>query len=120
MLRSAAQSISTDLDDLVEDLLRDDSDFDRTENRSAHREHLVLPLTVKLRDPDQELSAFSRNISQAGIGLITQDEVREDANAFLVIERLDGRESRVLARCRWCKSYGKSWYLSGWQFMSLS
>ena len=104
---------------VVEGLLREDSLYDREENRSAHREHLVRGVLVEIRDPAKELYAFSRNVSVSGIGLITEESIPERRTAMLTIERLDGTSVKVLAESRWCKSYGKNWFISGWQFLNL-
>lgn len=119
MLCNSSQSISADIDHMVEALLREDSLYDREENRSAHREHLVRGVLIEMRDPSDQMYAFSRNVSVSGIGLITEDPISERRTAELTIERLDGNSVRVLAESRWCKAYGKNWYISGWQFLSL-
>ena len=118
-LLNTAQSISKDIDEMVEGLLREDSAYDRQENRSAHREHLVRGVRIEMRDPRKELFAFSRNVSVTGVGLITEETVPERCTAALTIERLDGTQCKVLAESRWCKPYGKNWFISGWQFIHL-
>lgn len=118
MLRSIGKSPTPEIEAIVRDLLKEDSDYDRNENRSAHRESLVRAVTVQMRRPiESELHAFSRNISGAGIGLITNDQIPDGATAILTIEPLKERPSQILAECRWCKPYGKNWFISGWLFM---
>ena len=119
MLRSASPSVSDDIDYMVNGLLREDSDYDRTENRSSHREHLVRSVMIKLSNSTEELWSFSRNVSLAGIGLITDTPIPERRTADLSIERLDGTTAKVFAESRWCRPYGKHWHISGWQFMNL-
>ena len=120
MLKSAGPSISPELDQMVADLLKEDSDYDRHENRSAHRLNLVRSVILNVRRPaEKELVGFSRNISETGIGLITSEPIQDRANALLTIERLHGPSYQVLAECRWCKPYGENWYITGWQFMMM-
>ncbi|MCR9294886.1 MAG: hypothetical protein NXI32_19375 [bacterium] len=119
MLLNSSQSISKDIDDMVRDLLLEDAAYDRQENRSAHREHLFRSVHIDFRDPKEEMLAISRNISPLGIGLITDAAVAEKRMALLTIEKLDGTRNRVLAESRWCRTYGKHWFISGWQFLSI-
>jgi hypothetical protein len=119
MMRTSGPTVSADLNHMVQGLLREDLDYNRTENRSAHREHLVRSVSIKSLDMEEPVTGFSRNISNSGIGIITGSKVHERTTATLTIECLDGREVKVLAECRWCKRYGKNWQISGWQFLSL-
>ncbi len=119
MLLNSSQSISRDIDEMVRSLLLEDAAYDRVENRSAHREHLFRSVRVEFRDPKEEMLAISRNISQLGIGLITDAPIAEQRVAMLTIEKLDGMQVKVLAESRWCRPYGKHWFISGWQFLSI-
>ena len=120
MLRTSGPPAHPDIQRAVDDLLREDSNFDRTENRSAHRQHLVRPVEVVIRDSDESISAFSRNVSASGIGVITHQPIDDGAVAVLTIARLaPGHDITILAECRWCKPYGKNWFISGWQFINL-
>ena len=119
MLRTAQRAPSAEVQSIVEALLHEDSQYDRHENRSTHREHLVRAVAIEVRRPEPaEFTAFSRNISVAGVGLITDQEIVDNSVAVLAIEALDGRVQRIMAECRWCKTYGKNWFISGWQFMA--
>lgn len=118
MLRLSGHAPSKEVEDLVRDLLREDANYDRVENRSSHREHLVLPIELKIRG-GETTQGFSRNISAAGIGLITQNPINERAVGILKIERLKGLPSQILAECRWCRAYSKNWHISGWQFINV-
>ena len=118
MLRSIGNSPSPEIESIVKGLLKEDSDYDRHESRSAHRESLVRAVTIEVRRPKEiVLSAFSRNISGSGIGLITDEKIADSSTAVLTIEPLKDRPSKILAECRWCKPYGKNWFISGWLFM---
>lgn len=119
MLRSSGPAARPDIQRCIDALLKEDVNFDRTENRTAIRENLVRAAEIQIRDPEQTFDAFSRNVSATGIGLITKDEVAERTVATIKIFGLDGKETSILSECRWCKKYGDKWYLTGWQFISL-
>jgi hypothetical protein len=119
MLRTTGPAAKPDIQRVVDGILREDSNFDRNENRSAHRENLVRAVKMEVRDPEATIQAFSRNISATGIGVITGEQVVGSSIAVLEIASLNGENIRVLAECRWSKAYGDGWFLSGWQFISL-
>ncbi len=119
MLRTTGPAAKPDIQRAVDGILREDSKFDRSENRSAHRENLVRAVTLEVREPESTIQAFSRNISATGIGVITGEPVVDRSTAILEIASLTGEHTRVLAECRWCKPYGENWFLSGWQFIGL-
>lgn len=108
-----------EIERVVKDLLASDTSFDRNEARSVHRDHLVRHLRLEIRETEQTLDAFSRNISAAGIGIITDQAIASGAIAVMEIERLKGAPAKIIAECRWCKSYGENWFISGWQFRSI-
>ena len=119
MLKKCGPPAKPDLKRAIDKILLEDTNFDRYENRSVHRESLVRAVQVQFRDSDEVVQAFSRNISAAGIGLITHEELQADSIAVLSIASLDGDDTPVLAECRWCKPFGVKWYFSGWQFIGL-
>ena len=119
MLRSSGPPVKPELKRVVDDLLREDSNFDRTENRSAHREHLVRAVEITFREDGRQLTGFSRNVSATGIGLITNEIIADKSVCLLEIARLSGSSIVMLAECRWSKPYGEKWHLSGWQFINL-
>lgn len=119
MLRTDSGPVKPDIQRVVDELMREDTHFDRNENRSAIREHLVRPVVIEIRETEQVISAFSRNISATGIGLITDQEIPERSVAVITIQRLHGPDIKILAECRWSKGYGEKWKFSGWQFINL-
>lgn len=118
MLRLSGLAPSREVENLIHELLMEDANYDRVENRSSHREHLVLPVELQIRG-GEAINAFSRNVSAAGIGLITQEPIAERAVGVLKVHRLKGQPSQILAECRWCRGYGPNWNISGWQFINL-
>ena len=110
---------NSEFKNVVDNLLLSVSNFDRAELRSANRESLVVPVRVTFVESDcgLQMPGFTRNISLTGVGLLLPASCEEEVSALIDMERADGRcKYRVLAECRWIKSFGESWYLSGWQF----
>lgn len=108
-----------DIQRAIDAILKEDANFDRTENRSAHRENLVRAVSIESRGLEEVKDGFSRNVSATGVGLITNHEIAEKLVGTLKIERLSGQPTAILSECRWCRPYGENWYLSGWQFINL-
>lgn len=128
MLRSSGPPPKPDIKRAIDELLKEDAQYDRSENRSAHRENLVRHVQIEIRqqasagdDEPNSLSGFSRNISATGIGLISESPVQEKSVAVLSIDRIGPSTGplKVLSECRWCRPYGDNWFLSGWQFINL-
>jgi hypothetical protein len=119
MLRNSGPAAKPDIQKAVDRLLSEDVSFDRYDNRSAHRKHLVRAVEIELRESGEIIHAFSRNISGNGIGVITHEQLQTDTIAVLRIAALTGEDTHVLAECRWCKPCGEKWFISGWQFISL-
>lgn len=119
MLRLSGTGPNMDVENAVQDLLDEDTFYDRTENRSSCREHLVRPVELQIRGSQDKITAFSRNVSGAGISLITKQEMAERSTAVLVVETLQNGPVKFLAQCRWCRPYGRGWRISGWQFVNI-
>ena len=119
MLRLSGTAPNMDVENAIRDMLEEDALYDRIENRSSHREHLVRPVTMQIRGSQDSGFAFSRNVSASGIGLITDASVEEGSTAVLIVESLKSGPIKFLAQCRWCRPFGKNWYNSGWQFINL-
>ncbi|MCC9603571.1 PilZ domain-containing protein [Stieleria sp. JC731] len=118
MLRLSGSAPNQDVENAVRDMLDEDAIYDN-ENRNAYREHLVRPVTLAVRGERESLSAFSRNVSASGIGLVTDTVVHEGATAVLTVESLKNGPLKLLAQCRWCRPFGKNWMISGWQFINV-
>ena len=119
MLRLTGTSPNMDVENAIRSLLEEDAFYDRIENRSSHREYLARPVTMLIRGSQEEIIAFSRNVSAAGIGLITNQDIPERSVAVLTVESLKEEPKRFLAECRWCRTFGLNWKISGWQFINI-
>ncbi len=121
MLRTAnaGPPAKPDIQRAIDGILKEDSNFDRNENRSAHRENLVRPVEIEIRETETTVSGFSRNVSGSGIGIITKEPIDEKAIGVIKIAGLSNNDLTILSECRWCKPYGEGWFISGWQFINL-
>ena len=125
MLRSSGPPAKPDNKRVIDEILKEDTKYDQTENRSAHRENLVRYVAIEMRNSEKPQAAassfgFSRNVSATGIGLITQFSVDDKSVAVLSIDRLGkAKTATILSECRWCRPYGDNCFLSGWQFLNL-
>jgi len=118
MLNSSMSAANPIVERLMKELLQEDFQYVQNERRSIVREHFVRPVTITLIN-QESFSAFSRNFSPEGIGLISDRPVKEKDTAKLGVYRLKGKPAVIVAECRWCKPYGESWYLSGWHFVKV-
>lgn len=119
MMKNQSQQASCpEIERLIKEIVKDDARYVLTEMRSMHRENLVLPVTLLFADGTQ-LHSFSRNISPVCACLITKEAIAENQTVELAIYRLNGKPDRVSADVRWCKPFGKEYYMSGWKFLQL-
>jgi hypothetical protein len=63
-----------------------------------------------------KLSAFSRDMSESGIGLLHCFELPLGERE-IIISSAKGYSVSVLTRIVWCKPCGEGWYLSGAEFI---
>lgn len=75
--------------------------------------------TVTLRPstlPNSVISAFSREISRSGIGLLHGAPIYSD-ECYEIDIRIEQVHVRRNARVVWCRKVGDAWYLSGCRFV---
>lgn len=119
MMKNQSQNASCpEIERLIKEIVRDDARYVLTEMRSMHRENLVVPVTLIFKDGARQ-NAFSRNISAVGVCLIGKEPIAENQVVDLEIYRLNGKPDRVSADVRWCKPFGKEYYMSGWKFLQV-
>ena len=111
-------STSPEIEHLIKEVVKEDSRYVRSEMRSVHRENLVVPVTMIFKDGLQQ-EAFSRNISPAGVCLISREPVTGNETVELEIYRLNGKKQQIIAEARWCKPFGPEYFMSGWKFVQL-
>lgn len=102
----------------LNDLLRTAQTNDLDNRRSANRFPFYQPVSVSPGlDGKLLFSAFSRDISETGIGLLHHMPL-EGGNVRLKIERPNGN-CIVPAKIVWCRPAGAGWYMSGAVFIDI-
>ena len=71
--------------------------------------------SVILNRGRQSLSAFSRDISEKGMGLLHDMPLAGNYTVIVIDET--GRQHHLSAEVIWCRPCGQGWYLSGVQFL---
>ena len=110
-----------EIKNLVDEIVLENARYKR-ELRSFHREPLVCPVIISLKDEETEdQHCVSRNISPAGISLISSFEFEQGIVTSLEIYRLAKASAtpKIVAECRWTKPFGEEYWMSGWQFLRL-
>jgi hypothetical protein len=92
-----------------------------SDNRRRHRRHpFFRPITVTLGPaPGTKFTAFSRDISAGGIGLL-HDMPLDTHQATVTLPTIAGDRVDLDTEIVWCEPCGEGWYLSGGRFTSLS
>lgn len=90
----------------------------KRELRENNRQNITVPVTIKLSD-GKETDAVTRDLSSLGIGLLSSTRLETNLVCELELE-LDSGTNCVVAKCIWCKPFGKGFFLSGWTFQNLN
>jgi hypothetical protein len=102
----------------LEALLASTREVEDAERRSDVRHSFFAPVTLAgCEEPSRSWSAFSREISASGIGLLHNMPLPKGRVYELTIGR-DGTGCSCTAEVVWCRPAGEGWYLSGWRFVS--
>ncbi len=88
---------------------------DRQDQRAEVRFPLFRPVMVSLAN-GQSYSAFSREISTSGMGLIHNYEL-PPSEVELSICSEEGYSVKVRTQIIWCRACGEGWYISGGRFV---
>ena len=89
------------------------------EEREINRQNITVPVTIRPFDGEKEIDAISRDISSLGIGLLASQPVAVEQVAELELE-LDTTTSKLVGTCRYCKPFGKGYYITGWRFENVT
>lgn len=87
----------------------------RTETRHPH----TRPVRIFLSD-DDVISAFSKNLSTHGIGIVADRELPAGTIATLSIHCTSGPPVDLRCEVRWCDNFGHGWWLTGWKFLNVA
>ena len=89
------------------------------ERRGEPRSPFFRPISILIDGPQRrQFSAFSREISKSGIGLLHNMPL-EPAEVTLAILGPVGEVCRFRTQIVWCRPCGEGWYLSGGRFLEL-
>jgi hypothetical protein len=90
---------------------------EQREDRWGIRYPFFRTVSITTEDGEQH-SAFSRDISASGIGLLHQVEL-PPCSVEISITSARGYAVQVRTRIVWCQSCGGGWYISGGQFVAI-
>ncbi len=91
------------------------------ENKDRRRDvryAFFRPVSIEV-DDGHRYSAFSREISASGIGLIHNVELPE-GEVEITVSSEQGYSIRVRTKIVWCQSCGEGWYISGGRFAGIA
>ncbi|MCA9084342.1 MAG: PilZ domain-containing protein [Planctomycetaceae bacterium] len=90
-----------------------------TERRTEPRHLFVRPVKLFVGS-NPVVTAFSKDLSKQGIGIITDLQIAEGTIAVISIHSTTHHPVNVKCELRWIDAYGRGWYLTGWKFLSLA
>ena len=102
--------------DVVAQLLEATRMQERLERRSESRHPFFCPVAI-LSDHGKNWSAFAREISRSGIGLLHNMPL-EPGEVTLQISIPSGPK-KFRTQIVWCRPSGEGWYLSGGRFLDV-
>ena len=101
----------------IASLLNEAREADKSDRRGEARHPYFRPLSLcPASDPERCFSAFSREISRTGIGLLHNMPL-EQGEVMLSAFRDGGSTLKIRIEIVWCRACGEGWYLSGGRFM---
>ena len=103
----------------VAELLKEARHAERLERREQQRHPFFHPVSIETSgEPRQRLSAFAREISPSGIGLL-HNMCLDLGEVELALVRTQGDTLQVRSQILWCRPCGEGWYLSGARFLEV-
>jgi hypothetical protein len=100
-------------------LLNAARDEEQLERRGEPRYPFFRPVSLLMDGPQRrQFSAFSREISKSGIGLLHNMPL-ELVETTLAILGPVGEVCRFRTQIVWCRPCGEGWYLSGGRFLDI-
>lgn len=119
MLDELPRARTPDLERVFKALCVEEQQRVLEDRRAIGRIPFVRPIVIKSHSTNsQAIECFSRNLSPAGIGIVSRDSFKLGDVGTIEIHRFRQSPVIVLAECRWCDSFGSAWHFSGWVFLS--
>lgn len=89
------------------------------DRRATRRLPYFGPVVVALPDsPSVNLSAFARDISEGGVGLVHLMPLKE-GEVILTLPLPSGQNVVLRTEIVWCRDFGDGWYASGARFLDV-
>jgi len=115
-----AVAVHSTTDEVILEWIQQASDETADKRHNNRRYPFFRRVTMTIDHSQQtKLSAFSRDISSSGIGLLHNVPV-EPGPLSLTISTTRDRQIDVSTKIAWCQSCGVGWYFSGGRFTGLS
>lgn len=86
------------------------------ERREAERFPFFQPVQIAINGKPSGQRAFSREISQSGIGLVHEGPVQA-GKVILTIDDGSVEPAKLNVELLWCRPCGDGWYISGGRFV---
>ncbi len=90
-----------------------------TERRTEPRQSFARPVKIHLPH-GPILTAFTRDLSSQGTGIISDIVWQTGSIATLEIHSTSGAPVILRSEARWCDAYGKGWFIVGWKFIGVT
>lgn len=87
-----------------------------TERRTEPRHPFVRPVQITLTD-GTSAAAFAKDMSQQGIGVISDLDLPDGTIATLTIHSTSLHPVHIKSELRWSDKFGKGWFTTGWKFL---
>lgn len=104
---------SPEVERILKEIRNGESQYDNDLRRS-NREDLVLPIRIHTEDA-VDCCAFSKDVSQGGVCLITPQAFQQKDRKNLQFHGLRYECDMMPATCSWARQFSNSHWISGWQ-----
>ncbi len=101
----------------IHELILEAHDDGKKDRRSDVRYPFFRPVSIHMGR--KNCSAFSREISASGIGLLHDFELTP-GEIEVAVPSKKGHVVCIRTRLIWCRPCGEGWYISGGQFLGIS
>ncbi len=102
----------------IERIITEASTVKHVEQRKEERYSFSQPVTLEGENaPMRQVSAFSREVSRSGIGLLHFEQIMP-GRYVATIQCPDGEPARIPTEILWCRPCGQGWFLSGGRFLN--